>query len=469
MDMQLDQRVEGYKEEIIKSTQEIISFKSLKDKPEKGMPFGKAINDTLLYFLGLAESMGFKTKNVDGYAGHVEYGEGEDIIGVLVHLDVVPEGDGWIYPPYSGHIADNRIYGRGIIDDKGPAISVLYALKAIKDSGFKLGKRIRIIAGLDEESGWACMKHYFEKEEKPVAGFSPDADFPIINSEMGILIFSMEKDFEPYDGDGVTVESIGGGNRPNMVPDFCEAVLISSDAKALEAAAERLTAFAGQTGYNMQSEMGNGRLTIKSYGVSAHGSTPEKGQNAIAQMIDFLNGISIEGEGVREYIRVLAQKIGFETDGKSLGIDLEDEISGKLVFNLGQMELDQNHGKVVINIRYPIKYEGDFVLAGLSKALEGTGIVIPDDVYDQAPLYVPEDNFMIKQLKEVYEEVTGEEAKLISIGGGTYARAIDNAVAFGPLLPGRPELAHEKNEYMNIDDLMTITKIYAKAMYSLSL
>ena len=139
------------------------------------------------------------------------------------------------------------------------------------------------------------------------------------------------------------------------------------------------------------------------------------------------------------------------------------------MFNLGQIDLEQNHGKVVINIRYPIKYQGDFVLAGLKKALEGTGIVIPDDVYDQAPLYVPEDHFMIKQLKKVYEEVTGEEAKLISIGGGTYARAIDNAVAFGPLLPGRPELAHEKDECIDIDDLITITRIYARAMYSLAL
>ncbi|MGI6703658.1 MAG: dipeptidase PepV [Clostridia bacterium] len=467
--MQLDQRVEGYREDIVRSTQEIVGFKSLKAEPEEGMPFGKALNDTLLYFLGLAESMDFKTKNVDGYAGHVEYGEGEDIIAVLVHLDVVPEGDGWTYPPYSGHIADNKIYGRGTIDNKGPAISALYALKAIKDSGVKLGKRIRIIAGLDEESGWACMDHYFKKEEKPVAGFSPDADFPIINSEMGILILSMEKDFEPYDGGGITVESIRGGNRPNMVPDFCEAVLISSDAKSLEEAAGKLAAFAGQTDYKMTSEMDNGKLSIKSYGVSAHGSTPEKGQNAIAQMLEFLNGISLEGEGVREYIGVLAQKIGFETDGKSMGVDLEDEISGKLVFNLGQIDLEQNHGKVVINIRYPIKYQGDFVLAGLKKALEGTGIVIPDDVYDQAPLYVPEDHFMIKQLKKVYEEVTGEEAKLISIGGGTYARAIDNAVAFGPLLPGRPELAHEKDECIDIDDLITITRIYARAMYSLAL
>jgi succinyl-diaminopimelate desuccinylase len=469
MTMQLDERVEGYKSDLIKSTREIIGFKSLKAEPEEGMPFGRAINDTLLYYLELAESMGFETKNVDGYAGHVEYGEGEEIIGVLVHLDVVPEGDGWTYPPYSGQIVDNRIYGRGTVDDKGPAISVLYALKAIKDSGVKLGKRIRIIAGLDEESGWACMDHYFKHEEKPAAGFSPDAEFPIIYSEKGILIFGMEKDFAACGGSGITVESIRGGNRPNMVPDYCEAVLKGDDSKALQAVEERLTAFAADNGYNMQSESKKGGMVIKSYGISAHGSTPEKGQNAIAQMLGFLNSISLAEGGTREYIRDLAQRIGFETDGKSLGIDLEDEISGSLVFNLGQIELDKTRGKVVINIRYPIKYEGDYIMEQLNKALGGTGITISGDVYHQPPLYVPEDNFMIQKLKKVYREITGEEARLISIGGGTYARAIDNAVAFGPRFPDQPELAHEKDEYIGIDHLVTITKIYAKAMYLLAL
>lgn len=466
--MQLEDRVESYKDELIKSTQEIVGFRSLKDKPEEGMPFGKAINDTLLYFLDLAKGMGFETKNVDGYAGHVEYGEGEEIIAVLVHLDVVPEGDGWTYPPYSGQIVDNKMYGRGTVDDKGPAISALYALKAIKDSGIKLNKKIRIIAGLDEESGWACMDYYFKHEEKPSAGFSPDAEFPIIYSEKGILIFSMEKDFQPAKDGGIVVDSIKGGNRPNMVPDYCEAILKSADAKELEAVEKRLTAFAGQNCYNMQAKMGPGKLTIKSYGISAHGSTPEKGQNAIAQMLDFLNNIDITEGGAKEYIAALVQKVGFETDGKSLNIDFEDKISGKLVFNLGQVEVDKSGGKAVINIRYPVEYKGDYVLEQLKKALEGTGITV-EDVYDQAPLYVPEDNFMIQKLKKVYKEITGQEAQLISIGGGTYARAIDNAVAFGPRFPDQPELAHEKDEYIGIDHLVTITKIYAKAMQSLAL
>jgi succinyl-diaminopimelate desuccinylase len=163
----------------------------------------------------------------------------------------------------------------------------------------------------------------------------------------------------------------------------------------------------------------------------------------------------------------MAEKIGMEYYGESMGVGFEDDISGKLIFNLGEIKVDRNEGELVINIRYPIKYNKDQVIDRMEKTLEGTGVQITD-VTDKAPLYVLEDNFMVQKLKEVYEDITGERAHLISIGGGTYARAIDNAVAFGPLFPGQPELAHQKDEYIDIDDLITITKIYAKAMYVLA-
>ncbi len=431
------------------------------------MPFGRGVNEALLYYLGLADKLGFKTKNVDGYAGHVEFGEGEEIIGVLVHLDVVPEGDGWTYPPYSGQLVDNRIYGRGAIDDKGPAVSVLYGLKAIKDAGLKLSRRIRIIAGLDEESGWECMEYYFKHEEKPVAGFSPDAEFPIINSEKGILIFALQKSFSGTGGADIELESIRGGNRPNMVPDYCEAVLRCCSPDKSEYVKKKLAEYVEETHFKLQAEERPGEVVIKSYGISSHGSTPEKGQNAISQLLVFMDRIDIGQGDKKQFIRFMVDKIGMEHNGESLNIALEDKISGKLVFNLGVINLDADGVKATINIRYPIKYSGDYVIKSIEKELEGTGIIITD-VSDKAPLYVPEDNFMIQKLKEVYREVTGENPELISIGGGTYARAIDNAVAFGPLFPGQPELAHEKDEFIGVSDLIKITEIYARAMYLLA-
>jgi succinyl-diaminopimelate desuccinylase len=465
--MGLTALIDGYKDEIVKSTQELIRIRSVEEESREGMPFGKGLNDALIYYLGLADRMGFDTKNVDGYAGHVEFGEGEEVIGVLVHLDVVPEGEGWTYPPYSGQIAGNRIYGRGAIDDKGPAISVLYGLKAIKEAGLKTSKRIRIIAGLDEESGWKCMEHYFKYEKKPSAGFSPDAEFPIINSEKGILIFKMRKAFKSNDGGKIAIQSIRGGTRPNVVPDRCDAVLTCSSPQLVEEIKEKLYSFIEDTGYKLELEEGKEGVVIKSYGISAHGSTPEKGQNAISQLLVFLSKLDLGDHEPEQFVELMAEKIGMEYYGESMGVGFEDDISGKLIFNLGEIKVDRNEGELVINIRYPIKYNKDQVIDRMEKTLEGTGVQITD-VTDKAPLYVPEDNFMVQKLKEVYEDITGERAHLISIGGGTYARAIDNAVAFGPLFPGQPELAHQKDEYIDIDDLITITKIYAKAMYVLA-
>jgi len=465
--MELHNIIAGYKDDIVKSTREIISIKSVKADPREGEPFGEGVDSVLKYYLGLADKMGFKTKNVDGYAGHIEFGEGDEIIGILVHLDVVPEGDGWTYPPYGGEIHGNKIYGRGAIDDKGPAISVLYGLKAVKDMGIKLNKRVRIIAGLDEESRWECMKHYFKYEEKPACGFSPDADFPIINSEKGILIFKMRKAFTNSGTGDIAVKSIVGGNRPNMVPDYCEAVVECDDSDASRKIKEALNAYVRETGYRFELKEESKVKVIKSYGVSAHGSMPEKGQNAISQLLVFLNKLDLYAGDIKEYVEVLSDKIGMEYYGQSMGVGLEDEVSGKLIFNLGEIRLDDREGEITVNIRYPIKYRCDQVIDALKETLEGTGIEITD-IEDKAPLYVQEDNFMIQQLKKVYEDITGEEAKLISIGGGTYARAIDNAVAFGPLFQGQPELAHQKDEYIDIDHLIKITEIYGKAILELA-
>ena len=176
----INQQIENYKNEIIKTTQELIQIPSThsnSDDPSK--PFGENINKSLEYMLNLGNKLGFRTKNIDGYCGYIEFGEGNELIGIIGHLDVVPEGDNWIFPPFSGTISDNKIFGRGAIDDKGPVVSSLYAMKIVKDN-YKINKRVRLILGLNEERDWQCINYYKEHEELPTIGFSPDADFPCI-------------------------------------------------------------------------------------------------------------------------------------------------------------------------------------------------------------------------------------------------------------------------------------------------
>jgi succinyl-diaminopimelate desuccinylase len=342
-------------------------------------------------------------------------------------------------------------------------------LKAVKDSGEKFNKRVRIIFGCDEESGrWDCMKHYFQSEEMPSCGFSPDADFPIINSEMGIIIFNLSNKFSQADSEtctGIKINSIKGGNRPNMVPDYCECELeMQKDfadrvQKTVEYMKEKQNA-------DIKLEIDGAKYLVKSFGISAHGSTPDKGINAISQMISFLGKLPLCAGEKADFVRFMESSIGMETDGTSFGLNMRDDVSGKLVFNLGVFELNDEAATATINVRYPVTKTRDEVYDAIKNKTAEAGIMY-NEVAGKAPLYVPADNPLVQKLSAVYQRITGEEATLISIGGGTYSRAIKNAVAFGPLFPGQLELAHQKDEYIGVDDLMKCTKLYAEAISEL--
>ncbi len=461
--MNFNEKIQSMKGDIIKSTQEIIKIKSVKGEAKPGMPFGEGIEKCLEHVLNLSEELGFKTKNVNHYGGYAEFGNGNETLGVLVHLDVVPEGDGWSYPPYSGEIHNGKIFGRGATDDKGPAIAVLYAMKAIKDSGIKLNKKIRIIFGIDEESGWESIKYYLKHEDAPDIAFTPDADFPVIYGEKGILIFNFHKSFKKdLQSNGIKVLQIKGGNRPNMVPDYCEAHIISSDSLK-----EKIDQYTNDKNGIMEVLQEENKTIIKSYGVSAHGSLPETGCNAVSQLMVFLDTLELADGDISEFIRFYSGKIGMNYHGESMGCGFEDKESGKLIFNVGVIDLDKEGFKLSINIRYPVTYNDQQVFNGIKRALIGTGINIIEDIHME-PIFMAKDHKLIQELMRVYKEFTNDEREPITIGGGTYARAIKNAVAFGPNFPDEPILAHQKNEYISINNLIKITKMYAAAIYNLA-
>lgn len=458
--------IDSYKEDIVKSTQEIIRIKSVEDEEKPNMPFGEGVYLALDYALNLAKEMGFKTKNLDNYAGHAEIGEGEETVGILVHLDVVPEGDGWTYPPFGGEIHEGKIYGRGTIDDKGPAIACLYAMKALKESGVALNRKIRMIFGTDEESGWGCVKHYFEHEKAPDMAFIPDAEFPVIYGEKGIIVFDLVKKIKTSSEGKAILKSLKGGNAPNMVPDYCEAVIEVEDSTQIE---EKFNSFVEYTKYPLHMEKDKNTITVSAQGISAHGSTPEKGKNAISYLMAFLGKIFDESSDVGQFIKVYNDRIAFKHNGESIGAGFEDDISGKLNFNPGIIKLEQDEIKLTINIRYPIKLTAKEVYDGIRDNLKDTDIELIEGKSDNRPLYVPKDNELVKKLMKVYREQTKDvDSEPITIGGGTYARALKNAVAFGPVFPGQEDVVHQKDEFISIDHLMRITKIYAHALYELA-
>lgn len=457
-------RIDSLKSELIKDTQELLKIRSLEDKPLPGKPFGEGVNEALEKALTICEKLGFDTVNLDGYIGYAEYGQGEDYVAVLGHLDVVPEGDGWKYPPYGAEIHDNKIYARGAIDDKGPIMAALYGLKAIKEEGLPLSKRVRIIFGTNEETGCGEMEYYNSREKAPVAGFTPDAEFPIIYAEKGITIFNLHKTINTAEGRKMTLSYIKGGQRPNMVPDYCEAKVKTDDPANV---ISYLSEFKYEKSYNIKYERTEDGVTLRSYGVSAHGSTPEQGTNAIMQLLEFLGELPFQGSDIGDFIEFANKYIGLETDGKAFGVYMEDEASGKLSFNVGNISFSDGELTMSLNLRYPVTYTLEDLNKGLEERLKGTNIEIRNFQH-QGPLYYPKDHSLIESLQRVYQQETGMEPKLLAIGGGTYAKEMKNIVAFGPAFPGTPDIAHQANEYIDIDDLVKCAKIYGAAIYELA-
>lgn len=396
-------------EEIAREISQIIKINSEEGTPAEGAPFGIGARQALDYFLSLAAKMGFETHDIDGYAGEVIFGEGEEF-AILAHLDVVPAGSGWTHEPFGGEIDYDarRIWGRGAMDDKGPAIIALYALKALKDKGFKPRRKIKLIVGCNEESGWRCIDYYKEHAHMPDEGISPDADFPVIFAEKGILQVKLEF---PVEGEF----DIWGGERPNMVCDLCE-VQIGEDVHVFR-------------------------------GKSAHGSTPDKGVNAIRPALEFLQLGKIYSYLFEDAFNLLHH---------------EDE-TGRLTFSPNVIERVDDSVFVTVDIRYPATLKRSEVLA----AIEAEGVRF-EILHEQAPLYNDPNSFLVQTLCGVYNEVTGKNCKPVAIGGGTYARALKFGAAFGPEEEGEESTIHQPDEYITFEKIEKCYKIYELAIEKLT-
>lgn len=431
-------------------------------------PFGKGVQEAFAYFLKKAEEFGFETKNVDNYGGHIDFGEGKETVAILGHLDVVPEGGGWTFDPYSGAVSDGCIYGRGTLDDKGPMIAALFAMKALQDAGYKPAKKVRMIIGLDEETEWKGMDYYFSKEPMPDYGFTPDAEFPALNGEKGLLIFEFAKKFPKYQGDGLSLRSMTGGMAANMVAEKARAVVNSGDSQVYSTIKELAAEFRKETGYKVNVKGVGKSLEITTEGKSAHGATPEAGLNAISILMEFLGRLNFAGDDLNVFFDFYNQYLGFDIHGEKLGCGFADEPSGPLTLNVGMVRYDKEAVTLTVNVRYPVTYTEEQVFEAIMPVLDqyGMGLIKHES---QPAVYMEADSPMIRTLMEVYRENTGDRSsEPMVIGGGTYAKAAKNIIAFGGLFPGDPDLMHQKDEKLSLDRLMTMTKIYADAIYKLT-
>lgn len=461
--MEWNRKAEKSEEKMVSDLKTLISVESVLDdsaaSPEA--PFGPGPKKALDWLLDQGRKADMTVKEVGGAAGHIEIGQGDGLLGILCHVDVVPAGDGWQTPPFEGHERNGRVYGRGAIDDKGPTIAAFHAMKLVKDAGVHLNKRVRLIVGTDEESGFRCMKRYFESEEMPEMGFAPDADFPIINAEKGIadLVFS-----QLPGEDAGPLRSFSSGDRTNMVPDKARAEVSVPEPEA--AFGEAFRKFLEKTGTSGELGIHGDSCILTLNGKAAHAMEPEDGVNAGVLLAQFLEPY-MEGASAR-FTSFVVQAFGNGSRGHALGLDFSDEISGETTLNPGILTYNgAKGGEVSASMRYSVTYPKKEKLAACREALGGSGFTM-DIASDSPPHHVDAGDPLIRTLREVYERQTGEKAELLAIGGGTYARTLEKGVAFGMLFPGRPDVAHQADEYVDIEDLVKAAAIYADAITSLA-
>lgn len=447
----LNQKIAEMQEEILNAVRESVAIDSIKGEPEEGAPYGRGPKAALDHALALGEKLGFKTGSVGDKVGWVEYGEGEEMAAVLGHLDVVPLGEGWIYPPFGGEIHDGKMYGRGVLDDKGPTIGAIYALKAIRDLGLPLDRRIRVMFGTDEENGSSCVKHYIDSgAELPAIGFTPDAEYPLIFCEKGATNFVVGK--EITEEGCIKVISLEGGTAANVVTPKCTLV-VEGDLRVKET-----------DGVTVTKE--DGRTTVVAIGEGAHGSTPALGVNAAIKLLHAVEENEFGGD-FQKMVNMLLKKIDTETNGKKMGICWQDDETGETTVNLGVLKYDGKEEGFTLDIRYPKNAVPETVLENVTKAAEECGLSVMDSKSVDL-LYVPKDSELVQKLMRVYEAETGDQAQPVAIGGGTYAKAFKNMVAFGPAFPGDEDTVHQPNEYVEVDKLMKSIQITGAAMYELA-
>ncbi len=451
-----------YRDEILADLKKLVAIQSVAvpDCDIEGYPFGYRSAEAIRFMTGLAHQFGFSTENCDNFACHAQLGEGgdEDYAAVLCHVDVVPVGEGWHSDPFTLTEKDGYLYGRGIADDKGAAMIALYCMKAMKDNGVPMKRPIRCIFGGGEEIGMDDMGHYFSRHALPTFAFTPDADYPACNCEKGILHLHFTGSTDP------ALLSVRGGDAINCVAESCTAV-ISCDEPTANAIASLINASDAEC---VVSKEGENRFAFAVKGVSSHAMCPENGVNAINYLLTAAEKAGVWSEGSAEAF--FAEKICIGTRGKALGIDCSDELSGELTFNVGLTEAHDGKSSVSVDIRYPATLDSKPIIAKAQAEAAKYGMTL-EVLNDNPPLFVPADHPLIRTLGDCFTEITGKPMIPVSMGGGTYARALHGrGVAFGPVFSDakQPCNLHMSDENLSLDEFMLHAEICYRAMCRLA-
>ncbi len=449
---------------MVKDIMRLVRIKSDREEAKEGKPYGDGPAEVLAAALEMASEMGFKTKNYDNYVGAVDFNDLENKLDILAHLDVVPGGDGWsVTEPFNPIVEDGKLYGRGTIDNKGPAVAALYAMKAVKDLNIPLRGGVRLILGTDEECGSSDIRHYYGIEKEAPMTFSPDASFPVVNIEKGGLQGKFESRFEEST---VTPRVVGfkAGIKSNVIPGEAYAVVEGIDSKEIRDYCDAVSELSGVS-FSLATDAS--KTTIKAKGLQGHASTPEKGRNALTALLEVISKLPLFSSRGFERLQSLSSVFPHgDWLGKAAGVEMSDELSGVLTISLNMLEYEGSSLTGTFDCRAPLCATKENLLDVIKTRLDDHGIdLMNDDI--KPPHHVPGDSDFVKTLLRCYESYTGNKGYCISIGGGTYVHRLENGVAFGCIMPGSENNMHGPDEFAVIEDLVTSAKIFTQVIIEL--
>lgn len=429
-------------EAAVAALKRMISKNSALSDTAPGAPFGKGVRSALDEMMAICAELGFKTyEDPDGYYGYAEVGEGKDIFGLIGHVDVVPAGDpaDWDTDPFTATVKDGKIIGRGAQDDKGPSIAALFAVKALMDAGVHFKERVRFIFGTDEETLWRGIAVYNQKEEPITHGIAPDAEFPVTYAEKGLQQSYLV-------GPGSTELTVDAKSAFNAVP-----------AKAFYNGPKLADVKAALDDFGFKYETTGDGITV--LGKSVHAMLAPQGTNAVLRLGMALSKVFPDND----QLGFIGKLFKEDATGTNVLGDVKDEASGHLTFNISSLEINAKETRMQIDIRIPVTVDHDKLIDQLSKKVTEYGLTYEHFDY-LAPLYVPEDSELVKTLMHVYKALTGDDTQPQVSGGATYARTMNQCVAFGAMLPGVPDFMHQVNEQWELESMYKAMDIYAEAV-----
>lgn len=458
------QETEKRKAAYVEDLKALLAVESVRDDSQAtpDAPLGPGPTAALVKMLAIAERDGFTTKNIDNIVGYIEIGpkDADEYVAILSHVDVMPAGEGWDTEPFEPVVTEDKIIARGASDDKGPGMSAYYAFKILSDLKVPLKRRVRLIFGTDEENDWTGMTRYFEVEPEPVFGFSPDAEYPIINGEKGNVQVIIKG--EATNGGTVKLVDFESGLRTNMVPGIARATVKSSHAEKIVTEFQEFLVENPKVSGSTETDGEIIKFVLN--GKQVHGAMPETGENAGTYLANFLQDFDFGGTA-KLFLTYLGTPAHDDTVGEKFGVKYTDDVMGPLSMNVGiQKFIDGGEAFINFNFRYPKGITPDEIVAGLSSKLNGWDVTPTIGGHSQAPHYVAPSDPIVETLLRVYHDQTGLPAHDQVIGGGTYGRLMKRGVAYGALFPDSPDTMHQVNEFALLDDLYRSISIYAQAI-----